>query len=280
MSDTGPARAGAVSQGPKPGLARRALARIGHGTRSRVGFVLVLFALLAGVLRETARPVSWRRTVRAEFRRILRQAIGGGLSPTLVIAALIGLAMVSQTLYWLGEAGQPELIGSVLVTIIVREVAPLMVGFILLGRSGTVALTEIAGLRIGGQVDALAALGLDPFLLLLLPRACAFALAAFTLGMILVPAALIAGFVAGSLLGAVEASLWSFLDGVLLAMHTADFVIFPAKMVTIGLLVALTACLTGLRAGPRDDAAQLLPRGFVRGTLAILLASVALSLAV
>jgi phospholipid/cholesterol/gamma-HCH transport system permease protein len=280
MSDTGPAPAGAVAWGSAPGPIRRALARVGRGTRSRVGFVLVLFALLLGVLSEAARPVSWRRTVRAEFRRILRQAVGGGLSPALVIGALIGLAMVSQTLYWLGEAGQPELIGSVLVTVIVREVAPLMVGFILLGRSGMVALAEIAGLRIGGQVTALAALGLDPFLLLLLPRACAFALAAFTLGMILVPVALITGFVAGSLLGAVEASLWSFLDGVLLAMRAADFVVLPAKMLMIGLLVALTACLTGLRAGPRDDAVQLLPRGFVRGTLAILFASGLLSLAV
>ena len=223
---------------------------------------------------------SWRRTVRAEFRRGLRQAVGGGLSPTLVTAALIGLAMISQTLYWLGEAGQAELIGSVLVTVIVREVAPLLVGFILLGRSGLVAASEIAALRLGGQVNALAAQGLDPFLLLVLPRACALAIAAFTLAMVFVPAALVTGFVAGSLLGAVATSFWSYLDGVLLAMHRADFVIFPAKMLAIGLLVALTACLTGFGSDPRDDARQVLPRGFIRGTLAILLVSLASSFAV
>jgi hypothetical protein len=51
-------------------------------------------------------------------------------------------------------------------------------------------------------------------------------------------------------------------------------------MVAIGLLVALSACLTGITADPRDDAAHVLPRGFIRGTLAILLASIALSFAV
>jgi phospholipid/cholesterol/gamma-HCH transport system permease protein len=276
MSEAGPA----TTRPSQPGRLRRALAHIGRGTHARARFGLVLFSLALGVVRDGVRPASWRRTVRAEFRRGLRQAVGGGLSPTLVTAALIGLAMISQTLYWLGEAGQAELIGSVLVTVIVREVAPLLVGFILLGRSGLVAASEIAALRLGGQVNALAAQGLDPFLLLVLPRACALAIAAFTLAMVFVPAALVTGFVAGSLLGAVATSFWSYLDGVLLAMHRADFVIFPAKMLAIGLLVALTACLTGFGSDPRDDARQVLPRGFIRGTLAILLVSLASSFAV
>jgi phospholipid/cholesterol/gamma-HCH transport system permease protein len=276
MSEAGPA----TTRPSQPGRLRRALAHIGRGTRARARFALVLFSLALGVLRNAVRPASWRRTVRAEFRRGLRQAVGGGLLPTLVTAALIGLAMISQTLYWLGEAGQADLIGSVLVTVIVREVAPLLVGFILLGRSGLVAASEIAALRLGGQVDALAAQGLDPFLLLVLPRACALAIAAFTLAMVFVPAALVTGFVTGSLLGAVATSFWSYLDGVLLAMHRADFVIFPAKMLVIGLLVALTACLTGFGSNPRDDAQQVLPRGFIRGTLAILLVSLASSFAV
>jgi phospholipid/cholesterol/gamma-HCH transport system permease protein len=259
---------------------RRFLAALGRATRRRSYFVLMLASLAFGVVREALRPSTWRRTVRAEFRRALRQAVGGGLSTVLVTAALIGLAMVYQALYWLGEAGQEDLIGTVLVTVLVREVAPVLVGLILLGRSGVVAVSEIGALQIGGQVHALAAQGLDPFQLLLLPRACAFALASFTLGVMFVLAALITGFVAGSLLGAVHTTLWSFLDRVLLAMQAADFAVFPAKMIAIGLLVALTACLTGFMARPWDDAARLLPLGFVRGVLALLLASVVLSLAV
>jgi len=239
----------------------------------------MLGSLAFGVVREAVQPATWRRTVRGEFWRALRHAVGGGMSTVLVTAALIGLAMVYQALYWLGEAGEEELIGPVLVTVLVREVAPVLVGLILLGRSGMVALSEICALQAGGQVRTLESQGVDPFQLIVLPRACAFAMAAFTLGIFFVLAALITGFVAGSLLGAVTMSIWSFLNGVLLAMRAPDFVVFPAKMIAIGLLVALTACLTGLTADPRDDVTHLLPRGFVRGVLAILLSSVALSLA-
>ena len=259
---------------------RWALAQLGHPVRPHINFVLKLAAVGFGVAREAVRPATWRRTVRGEFHRVLRQAVGGGLSATLVTAALIGLVMVSQALYWLGEAGQEELIGPVLVTVLVREVAPLLVGLILLGRSGVVVVSEIGELQIGGQVSALAAQGLDPFLLLVLPRACALAIACFTLGVMFVVAALLSGFVARSLLEAARISIWSFLDRVLLAMRAGDFVVFPAKMIVIGLLVALTASLTGLTATAQDEAARLLPRAFVRGVVGILLASIALSLAV
>jgi phospholipid/cholesterol/gamma-HCH transport system permease protein len=272
---------------PRPGpvrpileWARRALAQVGHPVRPKIDFVLILAALGFGVAREAVRPATWRRTVRKEFQRALRQAVRGGLSTTVVTAALIGLVMVSQALYWLGQAGQEELIGPVVVTVLVREVAPLLVGLILLGRSGVVVVSEIGELQIGGQVRTLAAQGLDPFLLLVLPRACAFAIACFTLGVMFVLAALLSGFVAGSLLEAVGISIWSFLDRVLLAMHARDFVVFPAKMIVIGLLIALTASLTGLTATAQDEAARLLPRAFVRGVVAVLLADLALSLAV
>jgi len=259
---------------------RWALAQLGHPVHPHINFVLKLAAVGFGVAREAVRPATWRRTVRGEFHRALRQAVGGGLSATLVTAALIGLVMVSQALYWLGEAGQEELIGPVLVTVLVREVAPLLVGLILLGRSGVVVVSEIGELQIGGQVSTLAAQGLDPFLLLVLPRACALAIACFTLGVMFVVAALLSGFVARSLLEAARISIWSFLDRVLLAMRAGDFVVFPAKMIVIGLLVALTASLTGLTATAQDEAARLMPRAFVRGVVGILLASIALSLAV
>jgi len=116
--------------------------------------------------------------------------------------------------------------------------------------------------------------------LLVLPRACALAAACFTLGVLFVIAALLSGFIVGSLAGAVHIPIESFLDRVLLAMHAADFAIFPAKMISIGLLVALTACLTGLTALAQDETARLLPRGFVRAVVAILLVSIVFSLAV
>ena len=279
MSDAARSVASSMTRS-EAGRPRRALARIGRATRHHTSFVLFLASLGFGVARDCVRRKSWRRTVRAEFRRSLHQAIAGGLTPTLVTAALVGLGMVYQALYWLSEAGQEGLIGAVLVTVLVRSVAPILVGLVLLGRSGMVTLSEIGSLTAGGQVRALEAQGLDPFLLLVLPRACAFALASFTMGVLFVVSALFSGFIAGILLGAVTISLWEMLGSVLSAMHPTDFAVFPVKMLAIGLAVALTACLTGFEASPRADVARLLPSGFVRGVLAVLFVSIALSLAV
>jgi phospholipid/cholesterol/gamma-HCH transport system permease protein len=256
------------------------LARLGWSVRRRTRFALMLAALTWGVVREAVRPASWRRTVRTEFGRALRQAVAGGVLPVVVTAGLIGVAMVSQALYWIEEAGQSNLIGPVLVTVLMREIAPVLVGLILLGRSGMVAVAEIGGLQIGGQVRALEAQGIDPFMLLLLPRATALAVASFTLGMVFVVVALLTGFMIGSVVGAVKLSIFGFLERVLLALHPPDFVALPAKLMLIGLLVSLSAGLTGLTATPRDDYARLLPRGFVRGVLAVLFASITLSLVI
>jgi phospholipid/cholesterol/gamma-HCH transport system permease protein len=208
----------------------RVLAAIGRAARAWSAFLLRLAALAAGVAGVAPRPSVWRRTVRTQFRRSLIQALGGGLASTVFTAALVGLAMVSQAIYWLGSAGQEGLIGPILVTVLVRELTPVLVGLILLGRSGTVAITELGGLGETGGERAMLAQGLDTFEMLVLPRATALATASFTLGVVFVVVALLTGFVAGSLLGALEASVFDFFDQVLRAMHTRDFAIFPVKM--------------------------------------------------
>jgi phospholipid/cholesterol/gamma-HCH transport system permease protein len=71
---------------------------------------------------------------------------------------------------------------------------------------------------------------------------------------------------------------WTLLDRVLVAMQASFFVSFPVKMIVIGLLVALTQGLTALAATPQDEVARLLPRGFMRGLLAILLVNISLSM--
>jgi phospholipid/cholesterol/gamma-HCH transport system permease protein len=58
---------------------------------------------------------------------------------------------------------------------------------------------------------------------------------------------------------------------VLRAMKVEDFILPPLKCITIGFAVALACCATGL--GRRDEAdalQRLVPRGFVRSALAIL----------
>ncbi len=257
-----------------------ALAQVGRFARLRVGFVLILGAASWGVLREATRWGAWRRTVRYEFLQTLRQAAGGGLATTLVTASLAGLAMVYEALYWLGVAGETALTGTVLVTVLLRELTPLLVGLILLGRSGMLTVTQLGMLQTGGQVRAMTARGIDPFLLFVMPRTLAFAVGGFTLGILFGVTALVFGFIVSSAVGHVQDSLWTFLDRVLSAMTVRDDLLVPAKLLVIGFLVGLSSCLTGLMAGADEDLSRLLPRGFVHGILVILVTSLLLTVAV
>ncbi len=256
-----------------------ALASTGRFVRLRLSFPLVLAAASWGVLREAVRWVSWRRTVRHEFVLTMRQATGGGLATTLVTACLAGLAMVYEAVYWLGVAGEAELTGSVLVTVLLRELTPLLVGLILLGRSGMLTVTELGTLQTGGQIQAMFARGIDPFLLLVMPRTLAFALSGFTLGILFGATALVFGFIVSSAIGNGTDSLPTFLGHVLAAMTVRDELLVPAKLLVIGFGVGLSSCLTGLTAGAEDRLADLMPRGFVHGILVIMIASIVLTLA-
>ena len=66
---------------------------------------------------------------------------------------------------------------------------------------------------------------------------------------------------------------------VLQAMTVRDYMVVPAKLMVIGLLVGLSSCLTGLGARDDDDLASLIPRGFVRGILVIMVTSILFTVA-
>jgi phospholipid/cholesterol/gamma-HCH transport system permease protein len=262
------------------GQVLRPLGWIGRGVRLRLQFLLRLMALAAGVLVESLMVRSWRRPARMELRRILRQTIAGSLPATVFVAALLGLGMVYQAFYWLRVAGQEGSIGTILVTVLLREVLPLLVGIILLGRSGSIILIELSHLQRSKQFHALLRQGIDPFSLLVLPRGIAFAIASYTLSIVFLLVTLLVGFSAAALLGVVQNSVWAFLDDVLRATQPGDFVVFPIKMLVIGLMIAAATSLTALSAGPDEDTAHLIARGFIRGMLAVMLSSGLTSLAV
>ncbi|GBQ89948.1 ABC transporter permease [Acetobacter nitrogenifigens DSM 23921 = NBRC 105050] len=260
------------------GKIRVFLAFIGSVTRHRVWFLLIMLGTIWGVLHESVRPNTWRRTVRYEFRTTLGEVAGGGLVATLVTGTLTGLGGVSQAIYWLGFAGMSKMTGPLLVTVIVREIAPILVGVLMLGRSGMLALTELGMLTTGGQVKSMQAEGVDPFLLLVLPRTLAFTVSGFTLGILFSVASLATGYVVSRASGAISNSIWSFFYDVVTAMTPADYILIPLKFIVVGFLVGLGCCVSGLTASSEDTVSTMLPRGFSRGMLIVMAVSVLFSL--
>jgi phospholipid/cholesterol/gamma-HCH transport system permease protein len=188
------------------------------------------------------------------------------------VGVLLGLGLVFQALYWLELFGESGLIGRFLVLVLLRELAPLMMGLIVLGRSGSIMLVELGDMQARGHMHALDAMGVDPFLFLVLPRVLAASLCTFALTIVLCLVALASGYLAGNAVNFSRMGLLEFIHAVLQAMGPSEFAILLLKPLTIGFAVALISCATGLMpTGPHAVVSRRLPRGFVRSVVAIFL---------
>ena len=255
------------------------LAVIGGPFRRGAQLVLQLLGLSAQFIAWALQPLSWRAPERRELFRRLRQSLLEGVLATLVLGLLIGAGLVFQGISWAGVVGQRGLLANVLVTVLVRELAPVLVSLLILGRSGMVMVAELGALRGSGAARVLTLQGVDLLRLYGAPASLAFGLAAFALGVLFVAVAMISGGALALALGDRSLTLLDSLDGLLRAMRPADTLIFPVKLLVAGGLVGVVSAHTVLTAPSGSSTADLLPVCFVRAVLSILIASVLLSLA-
>ncbi len=252
---------------------------VGRWTIDQLRGLIQLTSIAVSVIWQGLRPLTWRRTVRAEFF-LQCHLIGLRALPfVLVTGSLVGFGIVYQAIYWLGVFAQTEFIGPILVLVLVREVAPLFVALTVIGRSGSVLLVELGNMRLDGQIRMLDAQGIDPFLFLIVPRVAAVAVCMFSLTIVFITVALVSGFMAGNTLGSLDVTVYDFIFGIISKMGLAEFATIPLKTFTIGFVVALIACTTGLSVtGSRSDLLIALPRGVAKSVLAALLISILLTL--
>lgn len=251
---------------------------IGGRAIARVRAVTHLFAVLAGILREAARPRRWPRTVRAVFARQVLFTGVEALPFVSLVALLTGISVVVQAQVWLGKAGRSDLLGDVLVAVIVCEIAPLLVNFIVIGRSGAAMAVELAGMKVLGEIRVMEAQGLDPLLYLALPRALATALSVFCLTVWFTVVTFTGGYLFGVLFGAGAADPLTFLNAVLKGLAPADVYSLLAKTLLPGLLTAGICVIEGLGVGRSiTEAPQAATRAVVRSIAALFIVSALVS---
>ena len=230
--------------------------------------------MAVAVFWQSVRPLNWRRTLVQEFFRQCFLIGIGSLSFILLSAVLIGLAMVVQFLYWLGLVGQSSLVGEIIVLVMIREIAPLLVALIILGRNGSVNMVELAHIRTSRQLRMLDAQGIDPFLFFIVPRSLATAISMFCLNIVFIVTALLSGYLIGSFVDPSDTTLFEFLNQVLAAMGMGEYTIIALKPLITGLFISLITCAAGLSVGGRTrKVTDILPLGYVKSVLAVFLVS-------
>jgi len=256
-----------------------ALAATGRWTIILLHRLIAFISIAAAVLWQSCRLLTWRRTVRAEFIHQCHQ-VGTRALPFIILTALIaGLGIVYETLYWLKVFGQSDFAGTLLVVVLIREIAPLLVALIVIGRSVSVIMIELGHMQADGQIRMLDAQGIDPFIYLLVPRVMAVSVCMFSLTGVFSAIALLAGFVAGNALSGLNLTVYDFVFEILSAMGPADFATIPVTTLSIGFVTGLIGCTVGLAfSGDASEVHDLLPSGIMKSVIATLLISVVVTL--
>jgi phospholipid/cholesterol/gamma-HCH transport system permease protein len=213
------------------------VAAVGYAVRlaALVGEAVGALLLSGGRLRPSVRQVLYRQVYFTGVKAV---------PFALLLALLVAVAVAIQA-PWSAAAGG-ELLGRVLVVVLVRELGPVVAVTIVIARSGTAMAAELATMRVDGEVDTLAALGVDPFEYLVVPRLLGTALSLVSLTVLFLAAALGASALLSPLLGG-PAPL-DLLAQVARALRAADGAALLAKTVVPGLTIAAVACLEGLAA--------------------------------
>jgi len=181
-----------------------------------------------------------------EVRMILQQIEEVGWKSLPLVASsgfAVGLVLTLHTRSTLLRFGAEAMIPTVQSLSFFNEIGPLIAGLLVAGRVGAGIGAELANMRVTEQIDAIEALSVDSFKLLVIPRliACIIALPLLTVFMD------VAGLTGGYLVerGISHLSLQLYLERAFNQVSWATFIPPTLKTAVFGLIIGLVSSYLG-----------------------------------
>jgi len=213
---------------------------------------------------------SYRSGLNVLYKQVLFTGIDALPVIALVALAIGGISIV-QSLTYLPRFGGESLVGKILVTVIIRELGPLLTGFVVIGRSGTAITTEIGNMMVSHEVEALEAMGVDPVRYLVIPRLVGVTVSLVSLNVYFNILAIIGGFLVSKLV--LITSLTVFLQNILESMVVSDVTISLLKGFVFGILISLICTYSGFSVKlSSTEVPQMTTRAVVNAITAVFVA--------
>ena len=184
---------------------------------------------------------------RSDLLDCARDAGVSALPIVIIVNLLMGGILAFVGAVQLRRFGADVYVANLVGIAVVREIAPLITAIVMSGRTGGAYAAHIATMQGNEEIDALRAVGVKLSDYLILPR-----VAALTVMMpLLYLYGSLAGIFGGFLVAVAMLNLGpqTFIDHVQQAVAGSQIVFGLAKSVAFGILIAITGCRIGLRAG-------------------------------
>jgi len=256
---------------------RLAATRSGRGVRQALEFLGSVAFLARECLRQSFR-------LRPRQAGLLYQSVRNQVRFTAVeavplvalIALLVGGVTLLQVLSSLSKYRAESYLSQLMALIVVREIGPLLVAIVIVGRSGTAIAAEMATLKLDREVDTLFVTGVDPMTYLLLPRILGGIISLFTLLVVFDVVALFGGYAVAS--SRLPLSLPLYLHALEDAIGPAELAGTLLKSLAFGSVIPLLCAHAGLRLQMSPtEIPQAVTRAAVASMVAIFLLSTVIS---
>jgi len=198
--------------------------------------------------------MSFVRLIRgkAQFRivdlfLIIEQTGPNALPVVSLVSFLVGLILAYMGAAQLERVGAEIYIADLVAIGMVREIAALMTGIIMAGRTGAAYAAEIGTMNVNEEIDAFKILGISVIDFLVLPRI----LALVTMIPLLTLYSALVGILAGMVVSVLvfDISVFEYYQQTLRALELKQFWVGLFKGTSYGIVVALAGCLRGLQCG-------------------------------
>jgi phospholipid/cholesterol/gamma-HCH transport system permease protein len=221
----------------------------------------------SGLVANLARPKAMRW---GEVWRVFEQAGVNALPIISLISLLVGLIIAFEAAGPFRMFGAEIFIANMIGVIMSRELAGLMTGIILAGRSGSAFAAELGTMKVNEELNALETMGLSPVRFLVVQRV----LAGIILTPLLTVYSIFVSIIGGVLvMMAMGFSLVTIYHQMAQTLHYRDIVIGVGKGVIFGALIAGIGCLRGLQTKKGPSAVgESTTRSVVSGILLIIIA--------
>jgi len=107
-----------------------------------------------------------------DIQQIISHVYNIGVKSLLLVIAvgtILGTVLIINTAGLVPKVGFGNFFGNLMVIAIVRELGPILTGFLIAGRSGSSLTTRIASMKVNSEIDALETLGINPVRFLIMP---------------------------------------------------------------------------------------------------------------
>jgi len=206
---------------------------------------------------------------------LVRQIYFTGASATATIVirgALVGTLIIAYVIEVLNA--DVSLAVKILLWVVLREIGPLIAAVLVIQRSGTAVATELALMKISGELASLRHMRIDPQDYLAVPRVLGIALANMALTVYVQFIAVGGGMVLSAVI--VNTSLGEMAGSFFLLASPLDLVYSIAKSLLFGAAIGVIACYYGLN--PPGNSINAVPKAAIsavtQATLAVMLLNI------